>query len=325
MKTLVTGATGLVGYSIARRLLARGREVRVVARTPEKAKRLLPEADIVRGDVTDRASMVSALDGCDVVYHAAGRPEQWLADADGFETVNVGGTRNVVEAALEKKVRRLVYTSTIDVFAAESGASYDESVIDPEPKGTLYERSKQDADRVVVAALERGLDAVFLHPSAVYGPGPAGSPGINDMVEKMLKKKLPAVPPGGLPVVFAEDVGEGHVRAEERAQAGARYILSERYVPMAELARIVSREIGMRAPPSLPLVVAKAVSHATEALARLTGLPPLAPKGQLHFLQWGARPVSTKARRELDIDFVPFAEGIARLVAALRAQSAAAK
>src|SRR5690606_3033685 len=133
-----------------------------------------------------------------------------------------------------------------------------ETRIDPHPKHTTYERSKQAADRVVVRALERGLDAVFLHPAAVYGPGPAGSPGVNDFVTKLRDGKVPAVPPGGMPVVFVDDVGEGHVRAEERADSGARFILSERYVTMKELGRLAAEALGVRPPPAIPYPAAKA-------------------------------------------------------------------
>jgi dihydroflavonol-4-reductase len=315
MPTLVTGATGLVGHAIARRLLARGRAVRLLARNPDKARGLLPDCSVVRGDVTDAGSVREAIDGCDSVYHAAGLPEQWLPDPSEFERVNFGGTKNLIEASLAARVRRFVYTSTIDVFEAGTGEDYDEGKLDPLPKGTPYERSKQAADREVTRALDRGLPALFLHPSAVYGPGPAGSPGINQFVLELVLRKLPAVPPGGMPVVFSEDVGEGHVRAEERAEPGARFILSERYVTMLDLARIAAKAAGgVRVPPRVPLPLARATSLLTEALSRYTKKPPLVPAGQLHFLQWGARPSSERARRELGLEFLALPEGIARLV-----------
>src|SRR2546423_101342 len=98
---LLTGATGTVGNAIARALVRRGRGVRALVRTPERARGCLPpEVELARGDVTDSASVRAALAGCDVVYHASGLPEQWLADPDLFRRVNVDGTRNLVEAAL---------------------------------------------------------------------------------------------------------------------------------------------------------------------------------------------------------------------------------
>lgn len=313
--TLVTGATGLVGHAIARSLLARGRAVRVLARSVPRARGIVPaDCEVVEGDVTDPASVRAAVAGCDVVYHAAGLPEQWLADRSTFDRVNAGGTRSMVEAAMEEGVRRFVYTSTIDVFRAGQGESYDESVLDPEPKGTHYERSKQEADRIVVAAHDAGLPAVFLHPSAVYGRGPAGSPGVNDFVARLVRGEVPALLPGGMPCVFSDDVGEGHVRAEERAEPGARFILSERYATLEEIARIVCDRTGRKLPRTLPLWAAKAASRATEAWAAVSRKPPLIPSGQLHFMQWGARPRNDRARAELGLDFTPLEEGLGRLL-----------
>lgn len=317
MTTLVTGATGLVGNAIVRALQTRGRPVRVLVRDVKKAERTVPApVEIVRGDVTEADSVRAAMTGVDVVYHAAGLPEQWLKNPGTFERVNVGGTQTMCAEALRAKVKRFVYTSTIDVFRAAPGAEYDESEIDPEPKGTFYERSKQEADRRVVASVELGLPAVFLHPSAVYGPGPAGSPGINDFVDKMRDGKVPGVLPGGMPVVFSDDVGEGHVRAEERAEPGTRFILSERYVTLQEMGQVVADALNVKAPSVLPLWLAKLAATATEGFAILTGKPPLVPKGQLHFLQWGARPNAARARRVLGIEFVKLEDGIRRLVAA---------
>jgi dihydroflavonol-4-reductase len=319
--TLVTGATGLVGHAIVQSLLARNRKVRVLARSPEQARRLLPACSIAAGDVTDLDSVRAALESVDVVYHAAGLPEQWLPDSARFEQVNFGGTRNLIEAATAAGVRRFVYTSTIDVFQASAGQEYDESAIDPEPKQTPYERSKQAADREVTRAVDWGLPAISIHPAAVYGPGPARSPGVNDFVRRMMQKKLPAVPPGGLPIVYSQDVGEAHVRAEERAEIGSRFILCERFVTTRSLAREIAKLLGMRPPPVLPLAIARATAMVSESLSRITGRPPLVPSGQLHFLQWGALPVSSRARRELDLQLTPLAVGLERLIDSLRSES----
>jgi len=318
MMPLVTGATGLVGFHIAHALRRAGHRPRLLVRDAAKARRLVgADFDIVTGDVTDAALVAAACDGIDVVFHAAGHPEQWLADPDQFERVNVGGTRHVVQACRAAGVRRLIYTSTIDVFEARAGDQFNEDVISTAPKGTPYERSKQRADRLVVEALAEGLDAVFIHPAAVYGPGPAQSPGLNQFVRELRAGKLPVLLPGGMPVVFAPDVGEAQVRAAQRADSGDRFIVSERFVTLLELARAVAAATGrQRVPPVLPLVLARWVSTATEALAHLTGKPPLVPAGQLHFLQWGAIPDASRARQRLGIELTPLEQGLAALVAA---------
>ena len=286
--------------------------MRALVRSPEEARGVLPDdVELSMGDVTDAASVRRALAGCSMVYHAAGLPEQWRRDAQDFVAVNVEGTRHVVEAALEAAVRRLVYTSTIDVFAGQPGEAMDESLIDPRPKGTHYERSKQAADRVVTSALDRGLPAVFLHPSAVFGPGPARSPGLNKFFADVRGRRIPLLLPGTMQLVYGPDLGEGHVLAEERAPIGGRYILCESTHRLAEVARAVVETSGEgRIPPVLPVWIGWLVSSAGEALALVTGGPPLIPAGQLHFLQWGVHPSATRARQELGWRPTPFREAL---------------
>ncbi|HLO16138.1 MAG TPA: NAD-dependent epimerase/dehydratase family protein, partial [Anaerolineales bacterium] len=114
--TLVTGSTGLIGYHIVQALLRRGRCVKVLVRSIDRGKMLLPEVcEFVQGDITDQVAVRRAMEGCAVVYHAAGLHEQWLFDPALFDQVNVGGTQNVLEAASAHSVRRFIYTSTFDV------------------------------------------------------------------------------------------------------------------------------------------------------------------------------------------------------------------
>ena len=314
--TLVTGATGNVGNAIARALVERGRPVRALVRDPERARTLLPaEVELARGDVTDPRSVAGAMSAVRTVYHAAGLPEQWLRDPDTFTRVNVGGTRTLLEAARDAGVERFVYTSTIDVFAWRPGEPFDEAVIDSAPKHTHYERSKQAADRLVQEAVEAGFPAVFLHPSAVYGTSPTTSPGMNDLLCRLVKGEIPMLLPGTMPVVFADDVAQGHLAAEQAAP-GSRYILSESVWSLpalaAEMAGAARAVLGIdvKLPSVLPELVARGVSWITEALSLVTRRPPLLPAGQLEFLLSGATPVGDRARRELGWRPRPLAEGL---------------
>lgn len=321
-KNLVTGATGLVGHNIARVLREQGHSVRVLARDPERAQAIVPEGcEIVPGDVTDLPSLRAACEAIDTVYHAAGLPEQWLPDIEAFDRVNVGGTQNMLIAARECSVRRFVYTSTIDVFQAATGTTYDEQILDPAPKGTAYERSKQVADQCVVAAVNDGLDAVFLHPSGVYGPGPAASPGLNTFIVDLHRGKIPMLLPGGFPVVFADDVARGHIAAAEQAAPGARFILSCEYYSLKALAEKISAAFGKRAaPPVMPLWLGQCIATVGEAMSRRSRKPPLIPKGQLYFMQWRARPSSKKAQHELGWTPTLLDSGLEQTIAWLHTQ-----
>ena len=315
--TLVTGGTGLVGYNIIQSLLKRGRPVKALVRSAEKARSVLPASvELIQGDITEPVSIARAIEDCTVVYHAAGLPEQWLKDPGVFTAINVVGTKNLIEAAVQARVRRFIYTSTIDVFAAAKKQTYDESVIDDQPKPTYYERSKQAADKDVVAALDRGLNAVFLHPSALYGPGPETSPGLNHLIKKLIANQVPVLLPGGMPVVYAPDVGEGHVLAEEKANVGSRYILSESYYDLVDLAQCVYTVFSMSKslPFVLPLSLAETLAMLGEAVAKLINKPPLIPKGQLQFLQWQAKPSHERAKRDLGWQPTTFVAGLKKYI-----------
>lgn len=301
--TLVTGGTGLIGYNIISSLLKRDRKVKALVRSIEKGKKLLPEnVELVQGDIADIATIAEAMKGCDVVYHAAGFPEQWMKDVSVFEKVNIEGTQNMIDVALSLKIKKFIYTSTIDVFKGVKGELFDETIIDQQPKGTAYERSKQKAFQLVLEAQKKGLPAINIHPSGLYGPGPTDSPGINNFILDLKNGKVPMLLPGGLPLVFSEDVGEGHVLAEEKGTIGDSFILSEDFYELPFLAQEILNALQLtKAPPRvMPLPLVNLVSRIGEWYAGISGKPPLIPKGQLHFLLWRAIPDSSKAQKKLD-------------------------
>jgi dihydroflavonol-4-reductase len=312
MRALVTGANGKVGNAVTRALAARGDDVRALVRDPERARRWVPDGvEMVKGDVTVPASLSPAIEGCEVVFNAMGLPEQWLADESMFERVNARGTENVVRAARDAGVRRVVQTSTIDVFHCEPGDRFDESRVADYPKGTVYERSKQHAEELALAARD-GMELVLVNPAGVYGPGPAGSASFEeDFFKPLMKKRLPALIPGGMGMSFADGVAQGHLLAAEKGRDGERYILCDEHVTLVELAEMVVRIAGRgRVPPRMPMWGAKAVSAATEGVARVIRRPPLLPKGQLHFFAWNAAPDSGRAQRELGWEPTPLEDGI---------------
>jgi dihydroflavonol-4-reductase len=318
-RVLVTGATGKVGGAVARAALARGHEVAALVRDPGKAGRILPpEVELLRGDATDPASVQAAARGCELVFNAMGLPEQWSADEEVFERVNARGTENVIRAARGAGVRRVVHTSTIDVFHAERGARFDESELADYAKGTPYERSKQRAEELALAA--RGdMELVICNPAGVYGPTPASSVSIDgEMFAPLVAGRLPALPPGGLGVCFDAGVAEGHLLAAERGRDGERYILCDRHVSVRELAEtVVAVARRGRVPPTLPAPLARVLAAAGEALARVAGLPPLLARGQLHFFLWDAAPDSTRAQEELGWEPTALDDGVRAAVAAL--------
>jgi dihydroflavonol-4-reductase len=200
--TLVTGSTGTVGHALVRALRAEGRDVRCLVRHKETAAAILPAGvDLAAGDVTDAPSLAAALRDCSAVFHAAGLPEQWHPDAGVFKRVNVGGTANLVEASLLAGVSSFVYTSTQDLFDVQRDP-YDETTRPQRPMTSAYEISKTRADALVERAIARGLPAIFMHPSAVYGPMSGTPTGTNRFLADLLNNRVPMLLPGGLPLVL---------------------------------------------------------------------------------------------------------------------------
>jgi dihydroflavonol-4-reductase len=233
----------------------------------------------------------------------------------GFDRVNVGGTRNLVDASLAAGVRRFVYTSTIDVFPMARNLEFDESELDLQPKQTHYERSKQVADGIVADAMSRGLPAVFLHPSGLYGPALAASPGLNRAIAQIVRGELPLLLPGAVPLVYCHDVAAGHLLAEERAPVGSRYILSESTLTLPDLAAAVCAVAGRgRVPRVMPSFVAQAVAMGGELLGRVTGRPPLISRGQVHFIGLYARPSSRRIQSELGWKPTPLRDGLRKTI-----------
>ena len=319
MKTLVTGATGKVGHAVAQALVQRGDEVRALVRDPARAASVLPAGvEPVRGDVTDPPSVAAAVEGCELVFNAMGLPEQWLADESQFDRVNAEGTRTVARAAREAGVRRLVHTSTEDVFHAERGARFDETKVAGYPKGTAYERSKQRAEQLALAERD-GLEVVIVNPAGVYGPGPSATVSFDkDFFEPLVRRRLPALPPGGLGLVYVDGLAQGHLLAADRGRPGERYILCDTHVSLRDFANVVVREAGSGwVPPTLPLPLARAMAGGSEALSRVIRRPPILSRGQLYFFTWNAHPVAAKAEAELGWHSTPLAEGVRRTLDSL--------
>ena len=319
MRVLVTGATGKVGHAIASQLLERGEQVRVLVRDPQRAAAVLPAGvDPIQGDVTDVESLAAAVDGCELVFNSMGMPEQWVRDEAIFDQVNALGSAAVASAARREGVRRFIHTSTHDVFHADTGERFDETMLADYPKGTAYERSKQHAEELVLAERD-GMEVVILNPSGVYGPTPSPTPSFeNSVFEPVVRKRLPAVPPGGTGYAFTEGVATGHLLAAQRGVDSERYILADGYASFKELAETVREVAGRgRVPPVMPVPVAKAVATVGEGISRLIRRPPLLPRGQLTYILWQARPDSSKAQKELGWQPTPLEDGVRKTLGSM--------
>ena len=230
-----------------------------------------------------------------------------------------------MRAAARAGARRVVHTSTIDVFHAERGSDFDESQVADYPKGTAYERSKQRAEELALAAAaETGIELVIVNPAGVYGDGPGGDATSleHSLLRPLIEGRraaVPLLPPGGMGLAHTSGLAAGQLLAAERGRPGERYILCDGHMSFRELAETAVRLAGRGHGPAGDAGPAwrRALAGGGEALSRVIRRPPLLPKGQLYFFLWDARPQSAKAQRELGWTPTPLEEGLAATVAAL--------
>jgi len=330
LSVLVTGATGLVGHAIVRRAIETHKEWTICAlvRDEKRAQPMLPgSVRLMRGDVTDVNSLEKAMVGIHLVFHAAGLPEQYQADDAIFHRVNAIGTRNVVEAALKVGVKRVVHTSTMDVFAAERGGTLVETNLDSSPKPTAYERSKVAAEKYAEETRKKGLEVVYVNPAGVYGPNCPVNTGLNDFILQMLRGEVPMLPPGGMTVVYADRVADAHIQAALTSADGERYLCGDEYADTLTLAKQVSEAaaavakelkdehpIAVPVPSVAPLWLVRFLAAVTTPVARCIGKQPLVAGSILQFLQWEARVDSRKAIRQLSFITTPLQQGLRALI-----------
>jgi dihydroflavonol-4-reductase len=275
---LVTGGTGFVGAHVVRALLARGRAVRCLVRRGSRRDNLEGlDVEIAVGDVRDRVSLARALGGVATLYHCAADYRLWVEDPGELSSVNVAGTQNVLAAAAEAGVAKVVYTSSVGALGLNADGSPANETTPVARKEVVgrYKKSKYDAERAAEAWAGRGLPLVIVNPSTPVGeldvkPTPTGQ-----MIVDFVNGRLPAYVDTGLNVVDVRDVAQGHLLAAERGRIGEKYILGNRNMTLKEILDTLSRLTGLPAPTvRLPHAVPLAVAAASTLLANLTGRPP---------------------------------------------------
>lgn len=313
MTVVVTGASGHVGANLVRGLLARGRSVRVLIRKDRRAIQGLDVEDR-EGDVCDPASLRRAFEGADVVYHAAAHISILSSEWPLLESVNIIGTRNVVDACLASGVRRLVHFSSIHAICEEPlETPVDEThpLVDSQ-NCPHYDRSKAAGEREVQRGIERGLDVVILNPTSIIGPHDYKPSHVGEVLLSLAQGKMPAVVEGGFDWVDVRDIVEGAIRAEEKAAAGSRFLLSGHWVSVQYLAGTVAEITGVPAPRFVcPMWLGRVGAPAATAFARLSGKRPLFTSASLRALNSHRRISHERATRDLDYHPRPFDETVA--------------
>jgi len=310
MKALVTGGAGFIGSHVVRALLSRGWEVRVLHLPHEPLRNLegLP-VERVAGDVTDVAGVRSAVKGCGRVFHLAAIYALWHPDPDRFRAVNVEGTRNVLRAAGEAGVEKVVYTSSIAVFGGQ-GPGCDATEQSPfrlGETGDPYAISKYEAHRVAVELAGQGLNVTLVAPCAPLGPGDVGPTPTGRLLLSILHLPVPVVIDTSSNMIDVRDVAEGHILAAERGRAGESYLLGHQNRSLLELARMAASLAGVHRPIlQAPPAVATLAGHALLWYAdHVSHRAPLFTPRSIRMAALGLRADCRKAVLELNLPQAP--------------------
>jgi dihydroflavonol-4-reductase len=309
MKTLVTGATGLVGGAVVGELLARGHAVRALVRPGSNLANLdVTRVELARGDMLDRSSVEEALLGCQAVVHAAGLPDIG-GDRKQLFAANAGGVEVVLGAALAAGVERAVLTSSTAVLggAGVPRVMDEETTSSAETLGLHYFVSKKRGEETAFDLAARGLPLVVVRPSFVLGPGDVYLSSAS-LVMALARRKLPVYVQGGASFCDVRDVARGHVVALERGRVGEAYILGGHNLTMDEMVGRVCRMAGVPPPLRVPYAMASAAIKAMGMLANLGGPAPAINPDLLRASALYTFVTSAKAQRELDYTIRPFDE-----------------
>lgn len=297
---LVTGASGFIGWHVARLLLDRGWNVRLLARE-QSVIRELDGAEPIRGDLRDPGSVERAVSGCGAVFHVAADYRLWTRKPAEMYRTNVEGTRHVLDACRKHGVDRVVYTSTVGCIGLPEGGVGDENTpVALKDMTGHYKRSKFLAEQLVLKEAAGGLPVVIVNPTAPVGdhdwkPTPTGR-----IVLDYLRRRMPAYLDTGLNVVDVRDVALGHLLAYERGNSGERYILGGENLTLAGIFERLAAISRFPAPEvRIPYAIAYAFGCLSTGWAHLTGREPRVPLEGVRMARKRMWVSSDKAKKSL--------------------------
>ncbi|MGD0498935.1 MAG: NAD-dependent epimerase/dehydratase family protein [Bryobacteraceae bacterium] len=318
--TLITGATGFIGATLAKRLADRGELVHALCRGAADAAPLVHDnIRVVRGDVRDPEAVERAMGGCDRVFHLAGYARNWSRDRRAFQETNVGGLHAVLETARRLPVRKVVFTSSALTLGPSTGAPVDESTRRLARSFTAYESSKLAAEELARQYARRGTPVTIVNPTRVFGPGllTEGN-SVTRMIQWYIGGRWRWLPAGGGQIgnwAFVDDVVRGHLLAMENGRPGETYILGGENASLKEFFDLVSTISGRRYRLfPIPYRAALTAALFEWIRAECSSHYPLVTPGWARCFAKDWACSSAKAMRELGYSVTPLGEGLRKTI-----------
>src|SRR5438445_4194715 len=317
MITLVTGASGFLGSHVARQLVARGDNVRVLLRASSHNRAISDlSLEYVTGDLRDPESLERAMNGVTKVFHVAADYRLWAKRSKDIYESNVGGTKNLLAAAEQAGVDQFVYTSTVATIAVDrpqppnesSEARLDEMV-------GHYKRSKWLAEQEVLNAAKNGAPVIVAMPTTPVGPWDWKPTPTGKIIVDFLNGKMPGYVETGLNFVGVEECAAGHLLVSEKGKVGERYLLGGENLTLKAMLDKLAKITGLRAPSlKIPHGLALGVAYANTVFSRLLGREPGIPLEGVKIARHMMFVDCSRANRELGFQACPVAAALERAV-----------
>ncbi|MDI6767584.1 MAG: SDR family oxidoreductase [Bacteroidota bacterium] len=311
-KVLITGGTGFIGSNLAGALLKEGCSVRILRRYNSDLRAVNDlNVEHVIGDILDKNSLRQAMDGCDTVFHTAAIVAMWKKKGTEQKDVNIIGTKNATEVALEKGIKKFVHTSSIAAlgYRADGGLSDETTAFNWSPKLT-YKYSKHLAELEIFKALQKGLAAVIVNPAVVIGPKDYRFHG-GSLIKKISSGGVPFYIDGGINIAYVDDVVYGHIQAAKVGRVGERYVLGGTNLTIKEAFEQVAEVVGV-SPPKLkaPISLVKLAAKIFDLISFISGRKPLISSDLIASIGINFWFSSEKAERELEYKSTSFKEAV---------------
>jgi dihydroflavonol-4-reductase len=316
-KILVTGASGFLGSHLTRQLVARGADVRVLLR-PSSNNRAIADLPLeyMTGDLRDVASLDRAMAGVHRVFHVAADYRLWSKRSQDIYDSNVGGTKNLLDAAKSVGVEQFVYTSTVATIAVDR-PEHPNEFTDARLEEMIghYKRSKWLAEKEVLQAAQHGFPAIVAMPTTPVGPWDWKPTPTGKIILDFLNGKMPGYVETGLNFVGVEECAAGHILVSEKGIAGERYLLGGENLTLKAMLDMLAEMTGLSAPTlKIPHGVALGVAYAATAFSRLIGREPQIPVEGVKIAQHTMFVNASRAVRELGFQVGPVSAALERAV-----------
>jgi dihydroflavonol-4-reductase len=310
MKVFVTGATGFVGHHVAKALASEGASLRLLTRKSSNLANLEGmKAETTTGDLSDPASLRSALSGIDAVVHVAADYRLWIPDPVVMYSANVDGTRELLRLAREAGVKRFVYTSSVATmhFFTNGIVSNEDTPVSLKDMVGHYKRSKFLAEQEAIKAAQAGQQVIILNPTTPIGPNDRKPTPTGRIFVDFLNRRFPAYVDTGLNLVDVTEVARAHVLALTKGPPGRRYILGGENLTLKQILDKMSAISGIPSPRTkIPFAVAATYAFFEEWITgRIRGREPRATLEEVRMGRKKMYASSARAQTELGFRILP--------------------